>query len=63
LTALEARGTESANDQYRGNDKAMRERQRVEFLRDRLATQDLLSVARITAAIVVDFETRVMEPA
>jgi hypothetical protein len=55
LTALEARGTESSNDQYRGNDKVMRERQRVESLRDRFAPQGFLSI--------VDSETRLTEAA
>jgi hypothetical protein len=41
----------------------MRQRQRVEFRRDRLATQDFLFVAHITPAIVVDFETRLTEAA
>jgi len=50
LTALEARGTESGNDQYRGNDKVMRERQRVEILRNLLAAQDFLSIADLMAA-------------
>jgi hypothetical protein len=52
LTALEARGTESSNDQYRGNDKVMRERQRVEILHN-VSLQSL----------VVDRETRVTEAA
>jgi hypothetical protein len=39
LTALEAHGTESGNDEHRGNDKVMRERQRVEILRNLLAAQ------------------------
>ena len=50
LTALEARGTESSNDQYRGNDKVMRERQRVEILRNLLAAQGFLSIADLMAA-------------
>jgi hypothetical protein len=55
LTALEARGTESSNDQYRGNDKVMRERQRAEILRNLLAAQGFLSI--------VDSETRLTEAA
>jgi hypothetical protein len=50
LTALEARGTESCNGQYRGNDKVMRERQRVEILRDLLAAQAFLSIVDLMAA-------------
>jgi hypothetical protein len=50
LTALEARGTESHNDQYWGNDKVMRERQRVEILRDLLTAQSFLSIVDLTAA-------------
>jgi hypothetical protein len=50
LTALEARGTESHNDQYWGNDKVMRERQRVEILRDLLAGQGFLSIVDLMAA-------------
>jgi hypothetical protein len=53
LTALEARGTESGNDQYRGNDKVMRERQRVEILRDLIAAQGFLSIVGLMAAIGV----------
>ena len=40
----------------------MRERQRVEILRDLLATQGFLSIADVMAA-VVDPETRVAEAA
>jgi hypothetical protein len=40
----------------------MRERQRVEILRNLLAAQGFLSIAE-TAAIVVDRETRVTEAA
>ena len=43
LTVHEAHGTESENDRYRGIDKVMRERQRVETLRDQLAAQRFLS--------------------
>jgi hypothetical protein len=50
LTALEARGTESHNDQYWGNDKVMRERQRVEILRDLLTAQGFLSIVDLMAA-------------
>jgi hypothetical protein len=46
---------ESRNDQYRGNDKVMRERQRVEVLRNLLAAQGFLSI--------VDPETSVTEAA
>jgi hypothetical protein len=63
LTALEARGTESCNDEYRGNDKVMRERQWVEILRRGLAEQGFPSTADVKAAIVVDFETRVTDAA
>jgi hypothetical protein len=41
----------------------MRERQRVEILRDRLAAQGFLSIADLMAAIVADPETRVTEVA
>jgi hypothetical protein len=50
LTALETRGTESHNDDYRGNDKVMRERQRVEILPDLLAAQSFLSLVDLMAA-------------
>jgi hypothetical protein len=50
LTALEARGTESGNGQYRGNDKVMRERQRVEILRDLITAQGFLSIVGLMAA-------------
>jgi len=49
LTALEARGTESPQRSYRGNDKVMRERQRVEILRDLIAGQGFLSIADLMA--------------
>ena len=39
----------------------MRERQRVEMLRNRLAAQGFLSIAGVTAAIVVDPGMRVAE--
>jgi hypothetical protein len=67
---------ESRNDQYRGNDKVMRERQRVEVLRcpltrvhalitDRAAPPGALAVLRGVAVqtIVVDPETSVTEAA
>jgi hypothetical protein len=58
LTALEARGTESHNDQYWGNGKVMRERQRVEILRDLLTAQGfLLSIVDLTAATGVSAVT------
>jgi hypothetical protein len=57
LTALEARGTESHNDQYRGNIKVMRERQRVEILRDLLAAQAFLSLVDLMAAAVLSAAT------
>jgi hypothetical protein len=57
LTALEARGTESSNDQYRGNDKVMRERQRVEILRNLLAAQGFLSIADLMMATSVSAVT------
>ena len=41
----------------------MRERQRVEILRNLLARQEFLLVADLMAAIVVDPETRVTEAA
>ena len=41
---------EARNDQYRGNDKVMRERQRVEVLRNLLAAQGLVSIADLMAA-------------
>jgi hypothetical protein len=41
----------------------MRERQRVEVLRDLLAGRRFLSIADLMAAIVVDPETRVTEAA
>ena len=50
LTALEAHGTESSNDQYRGNDKVMRERQRVEVLHNLLAVQGFHSTTDLMAA-------------
>ena len=49
LTALEAHGTESSNDQYRGNDKVMRERQRV-VLHNLLAVQGFHSTTDLMAA-------------
>jgi hypothetical protein len=49
LTALEARGTERHNDEYRGNDKVMRERQRVEILPDLLAVQTFIFIAYLIA--------------
>ena len=51
------------NDQYRGNDKVMRERQRVEILRDRLAAQGFLSIANMAATTVAGPDTRVTEAA
>jgi hypothetical protein len=50
LTALEARGTESHNYQYWGNDKVMRERQRVEILRNLLAVHGFHSATDLMAA-------------
>jgi hypothetical protein len=41
----------------------MRERQRVEVLRDRIAAQNLLSTDESIATIAADPETRLMEPA
>ncbi len=41
----------------------MRERQRVEILRDRLSAYGFLSIANPLVAIVVDAETRVAEAA
>ena len=61
LTALEAHGTESSNDQYRGNDKVMRERQRVEIHRNLLAAQGFLSISDMAAGVAS--ETRVTEVA
>ena len=60
MTALEARGTESDNDQYRGNDKVMRERQRVEILPDLLALQASIFIAYLIAMTRV---SAVAEPA
>jgi hypothetical protein len=57
LTALEARGTERSNDQYWGNDKVMRERQRVEILRNLLAAQGFLSIADLMTATSVSAVT------
>jgi hypothetical protein len=50
LTVQEARGTESGNNRYRGNDKVMRESERVEILRNRLAEQGFLSILDLMAA-------------
>jgi hypothetical protein len=57
LTALETRGTESSNDQYRGNDKVMRERQRVEILRDLFAMQGVLSIVNLVTPTGVSVVT------
>ena len=46
-----------SNDQYRGNDKVMRERQRVEILRDLLAAQGFLSIVDLMAATGVSAVT------
>jgi hypothetical protein len=47
----------------RGNSKVMRERQRVEVLRDLIATQGFLSIGDCMATIIVDPTARLMEPA
>ena len=57
LTALEARGTESRQRPYRGNDQVMRERQRVEILRDLLAAQGFLSLVDLMAATALPAAT------
>jgi hypothetical protein len=53
----------NANDQFGGTTKAMRERQRVEILRDRLAAQGFLSIANMAATTVAGPDTRVTEAA
>ncbi len=57
LTALKARGTESHNDQYRGNDKVMRERQRVEILRNLFVVRRFLSIADLMATTALSAAT------
>jgi hypothetical protein len=57
LTVHEAHGTESENDRYRGNDKVMRERQRVEILRNPLAAQGFLPIADFMAAMALSAAT------
>jgi hypothetical protein len=43
----------AATTKYRGNDKVMRERQRVEILRNLLAAQGFLSIADLMTATSV----------
>jgi ABC-type lipopolysaccharide export system ATPase subunit len=52
-----------AANTIRGNAKVMRERQRVEVLRDLIAAPGFLSIDDRMATIVVDPKTRLMEPA
>ena len=47
----------ASNDRYRGNDKVMRERQRVEILRNLLAAQGFLSIADLMAATALSAAT------